>query len=939
MLNPLVRRHSLRTRFVIAVLVAVLPLLVYSAAVLLLLRSEERQAFERGLLETSRALASAVDRELQIALTATRILSASDALRDGDLGRFYEIAREARDLHGSWRSVFLVDRSGQEILSLARPFGLPLPAIATDPDIAHVLEAGEPLISGLRTGQVSGRPVIRVVVPVREERVVKYALATTLPPEVFNQILTEQRLVPGGAATIYDREGQIVGRAPDAARWVGVRAARELMAQIQGPEGVYEGATLEGTKVYAAYTRAPRSGFIATVAVPSEIAVAPSHRSLTFLLGGGGLLLLCGIGLAVVFGDRLARPVAALTRAVAALGTDTPLPPVPRTHVKEFAGVERALRRAAAGLDERWREYERRLAAEKQQQVAESHVRRLDRLQRVADAALSNVGGEDLLRGMLASVRMALDGDTATLLLVSDDGTMLEARATDGIAGTTRPARIPIGDGVAGRIAASEGGLVLDSVRPFDAQPELVPEPVRSLIGAPVRAGGRLLGAIQIGSTQACAFTPEDLALLRLGAERVAQALERERLLEAERMARAEAEAGTRMRDQFLAMLGHELRNPLAVITTAVAALDHSATSAADAARLRGMMARQAGHAARLIDELLDVARVQSGKITLDRRPVDVQEVARRALAAIEETGRHARHALRFEGESVLVSGDPTRLEQMIGNLLDNALKYTPAGGSVWLETGAHGDQAVVRVRDTGQGMAPDLLPRIFEPFVQAERASDRHAGGLGLGLTLVRELAELHAGTVDATSPGPGRGSTFTIRLPRLSAGAVLPPVRVASETGPARRILVVEDNADLRESLGTLLRRLGHDVALAPDGESALELVRASPPDVALIDIGLPGIDGYEVARCIAGSAGVRPVLVALTGYAQPADRARAAATGFDAHLAKPVEPGALVAVLARGNRRGAGDAPGEPRAGDAGAERKAPVAEAERRASASG
>jgi signal transduction histidine kinase/ActR/RegA family two-component response regulator len=372
---------------------------------------------------------------------------------------------------------------------------------------------------------------------------------------------------------------------------------------------------------------------------------------------------------------------------------------------------------------------------------------------------------------------------------------------------------------------------------------------------------------------------------------------------------RGEIEADLRRaneaKDEFLAMLGHELRNPIAAIRNAVSALEPAATHGGGLARLRAIIERQAAHLARLVDDLLDVSRVTSGKITLHRQPVDLTEVVRRALEALRQAGRLDRHDVGSDGEPVMVDGDPMRLEQVVSNLVENAVKYTPPGGIIRVAVSPEGAEAVLRVTDTGVGIEPEMLTRIFDLFTQGERPLHRLPGGLGVGLTLVRRLTELHDGTVSVSSGGRGQGSEFVVRLPLLSGA---PPVAEPAPAHPDRRlrVLVVEDNADARDALRLLLEAWGHQVDDAPDGTRGVKVALAAPPDVAFIDIGLPGLDGYTVARRLRATPAGRDVfLVALTGYGQPADRRRALAAGFDAHLVKPVDPEALAGVLGRAAR----------------------------------
>ncbi len=376
--------------------------------------------------------------------------------------------------------------------------------------------------------------------------------------------------------------------------------------------------------------------------------------------------------------------------------------------------------------------------------------------------------------------------------------------------------------------------------------------------------------------------------------------------LEAEREARRmEVERESQAKDEFLAMLGHELRNPLGTITNALGVLNRVLADE-QTRRLTGIIGRQATHLTRLVDDLLDVARLTSGKIDLRLGTPDLRELAAGCLDSFTEAGRTVAHRIVVEGDSVWVKGDPARLEQVISNLLDNALKYTPAGGEVRLITTRVGGDAVVRVEDTGEGIRADLLPKVFDLFAQEPQALDRARGGLGLGLTLVKRLVELHGGSVSATSAGRGRGSEFTVRLPAVAAEApedVVQPPAPAAGTGPRRRVLIVEDNADARESLCLFLQLAGHEVDTAEDGPRGLDKLHTFRPDVAVIDVGLPGMDGYEIARAIRQRLdGKSMCLIALTGYGQAEDQRRALAAGFDIHLTKPIDPATIQDLLAR-------------------------------------
>jgi signal transduction histidine kinase/ActR/RegA family two-component response regulator len=377
---------------------------------------------------------------------------------------------------------------------------------------------------------------------------------------------------------------------------------------------------------------------------------------------------------------------------------------------------------------------------------------------------------------------------------------------------------------------------------------------------------------------------------------------EHKRVLAAEHRARSEAEAANLAKDTFLAMLGHELRNPLAAVTTAVHVLDRVATLDAKAVRVRDIIAEQVTQLARLVDDLLDVTRVTTGKIVLHRSRIDLSALVARSLETLAATGKSERHRVDFDGRPTWVDVDATRVEQVVTNLVTNAFKYTPPGGRIAVTVAAENGRAILKVEDTGIGIAPEVLPTVFDLFTQGDRGPDRSQGGLGIGLTLVKRLVELHGGTVEAVSGGHGRGSLFTVRLPVASPARATDPVSTSKGPARRRRVIVVEDQPDAREVLRFALQLAGHEVFEAASGPQAIETTARCRPDVGLVDIGLPGCDGYEVARQVRQTPHGRAMfLVALTGYGQPEDRRRAEEAGFDLHLVKPIDPERLSALVA--------------------------------------
>ncbi len=412
-------------------------------------------------------------------------------------------------------------------------------------------------------------------------------------------------------------------------------------------------------------------------------------------------------------------------------------------------------------------------------------------------------------------------------------------------------------------------------------------------------------GVLAVGSRRPEFPGETDRLLLGIAANQAAIVLQRRRV-EEERNRRVEqlAEADRR-KDEFLAMLAHELRNPLAPLSNALQILRMTGSSE----RVQEMMERQVRHMVHLVDDLLEVSRITRGKIDLRKERIDLAAVVQNAIETSSPLIEASCHELtvNLSPEPLVLDADPVRLAQVVANLLNNAAKYTDPGGRIWLTAERDGIEAVLRVRDSGIGIPAEMLPRIFEMFAQADRSLGRAQGGLGIGLTLARSLVQMHGGTIHADSDGPGQGSELVVRLP------LAPEVRPSSEEGrredrlhtaapAARRILIVDDNRDAAESLGTLLEIRGNEVQVAGDGPSALAAIGAWHPAVVLLDIGLPGMDGYEVARRVRAQPGLEDtVLIALTGWGQEDDRRRSREAGFDHHLVKPVDFQVLEALLA--------------------------------------
>jgi signal transduction histidine kinase/ActR/RegA family two-component response regulator len=425
---------------------------------------------------------------------------------------------------------------------------------------------------------------------------------------------------------------------------------------------------------------------------------------------------------------------------------------------------------------------------------------------------------------------------------------------------------------------------------------------LRSYVGVPLTVRGKVLGVLTFVTAESGRrYGPADLRLADDLAHRAAVAVENARLY-------GDLQEADRRKDEFLAMLAHELRNPLAPIRNALHIMRMPGANSEVVEKARQVTERQVQLLVRLVDDLLDVSRIMRGRIEPRKEPIELAAVIARAVETaqpiLDAQGQEL--ILQFPREPLPLEADPVRLAQVLGNLLNNAAKFSQRVGRVWLTAGREGDLAVVRVRDEGVGISAELLPRVFDLFMQADKSLERTRGGLGIGLTVVKRLVELHGGSVAAHSAGPGQGSEFVVRLPLAAkpvAARASSPAREPSGQAAIHRVLVVDDNVDAAESVAALLQLWGHEVRLAHTGPEAVQAAEAYRPEVVFLDIGLPGLNGYDVARRLRQRLELRGmVLAAVTGYGQENDRRRSQEAGFDYHLTKPVAPADLQRVLTR-------------------------------------
>jgi signal transduction histidine kinase len=743
-------------------------------------------------------------------------------------------------------------------------------------------------VSGLFDG-VRHRRIVAVFVPVIRAGQTRFVLAAALSASRFGALLRAQPFGVDAVAVLQDRDNVIVARTHAEDAMVG----RRVPNPAPGRDGWARSRLMEGTEVYVAFATAPLSGWRVAFTIPVEAVHAPLRRATWQMLGGAGLAAALAGALAFAFGKRIAGAVGSLVRIARAVEHGEAVEPL-HTGVTEVDVLAEQLR-AAADLAR---------ARERQAALRERQARTIGE---VAHALNASPDLDAILRTAIDAVRSLVDADAARIALVDDAGRLVLRYSTS--PSTAMPAGFVIerGRGI--------GGLAWATGRPVRTE-DIAADPrfrhdrylpiaqadgIVSCMAVPIVSAGAVVGVVYANNTTRRPFSSDDEEALATLADHAAVAVQKARLLAREHAARAEAEAASRGKDELLAMLGHELRNPLAAITTACRLL-HDAEAPPEALqRAREILLRQNAHLAHLVDDLLDVARVTSGKIVLTPRPLELAQVVRQAVGTLAASGRTSRHRLGLDLAPVWVDADGTRLEQVVANLVGNALKFTPAGGAIEVAVREEDGEAVLTVRDTGAGIDAALLPRVFDLFVQAPEGPQRGSGGLGLGLTLVRRIAELHGGRVEARSDGPGRGSTFVVRLPALAPPAPAPAAPARPEPAARRgRILLIEDNADARELLRISLERAGHEVHEAGDGPAGLDALLRLRPDVALVDVGLPGFDGHELARRARAALDGAVYLIALTGYGQPEDRRQALAAGFDAHLVKPVDPPVLLATL---------------------------------------
>ena len=912
----------LRRRLLVLGAAAILPLALMSGVALQALVDQQQRQAEQSTLDLARALATAVDTELRLTVSSLQSLALTDPIgsANADLQQAHQFARRVLASRPEWLAIALAAPDGTQLFNTGREYGAPLSATVEPDSLAEVVRTRVPVVGKLRRGPM-GRFGIPVRVPVLQDREVRYVLSAIVRPEAILRVVRQQRIPDDWIVSVFDSRNARVARSRDHENHLGEPPGPTLLALMEksaGSEAIGRTSTIEGVRVQTAIARLHATDWTVAIGIPAALQERATLESLVAY--GGGILLSLGLGgiAAWRISRSIVEPIGRLRDAALALGRGEPVPDAV-ADVSEVEAVSDALSAAAAQRRQSEAERERLLDAERDARAAAEHAQARLRQLVSAGALLSRSLEEQTALAAIGSVIVPDIADICRIDLLDKDG-VLQRKLTRHIdpereAAMREFVRTHVStEDSPGSFAwvVATGKTFLANLEPGDAEKFADPGfrsfvvdfGLRAACVVPLVARGRTIGAMcALQATSGRRFSDEDGAGIVELAQHAALALDNVRLFGESRDALRDAEVANRAKDEFLAMLGHELRNPLAPIVTS---LEVMARRDAPADHERQVIERQVAHLARMVDDLLDVSRIASGKIELRRERVDVRDVVTRALELSEPALQGRRPPdVRVPEAPVWVSADPVRLTQVVCNLLNNAAKFSLPEQPIAVELQSTADEARLTVVDHGAGIAPALLPHVFERFVQGEQPLHRASGGLGLGLAIAKNLVELHGGTLAAESGGEGRGARFAVTLPLATAAAATgskAPHRLQAH-GRHARILVVDDNDDAAQSLALILRLEGNEVAVARDGHEALALLDEFVPEAAVLDIGLPKMSGYELAEALRADARTRSIaLIALTGYGRGPDRERALDAGFDEHLVKPVELDALLTTLNR-------------------------------------
>jgi PAS domain S-box-containing protein len=903
------RQVRLGTILALLVLVTTVPLGLFAAHLIYTFWQQQQGLVNRQNIERARAVTAAIDQEVQSTVAQLRVLAALEPIETEDLQSFYGFASRMVDLLPGWEAVRLLDPSLAVLMDTSVPFGRPSAALE-DGWARQVRDTKRVAVSTAARHPDTGQLYVSIGVPVISRERLRFILGARVLVSEFSQVVRRQKSPPDGVVSLMDSKLTIIARTRGEEKYLGGQPSEQFANAIRGmPEGTVRSRLLEGTPSYSAHSTSALTGWTIGLGVPADAVDGPLWRSLGLLVTMMMTLLGSGLIMAFLVRRRIVRAQVAAVAAARALARGEPVS-LSRSTVAEFNDLANGLRDAAAILGRRLQERDK---AEADRATAAADLERA--LAREQAARAAGERNEARLSVTLRSIGEAVIAtDPAGLITILN----------------------PVAQSLTGWRESEAIGHHFDRV--FETVDERTrrpnPSPIARVLAAESSEGVSLPSYavllardgrdIPIGDSAAAIRTPDGTLLgivvvfRDMSAERDAEQ-QRAAALKREQAARRAAESLSRAKDEFVATVSHELRTPLNAIYGWVAMLKMGSLDAAGQAKALDVIDRNTRVQAQLIEDLLDMARVIRGTVRLEMQPLDLAAVIESALDAVKPASDARRVTITVDAPRGLtvVSGDSSRLQQIVWNLLSNAIKFSESGDEVTVNLGIEGDDAVLTVSDTGTGIDPAFLPHVFDRFRQESSDVTREHAGLGLGLSLVRHLAELHGGTVSAESRGKSRGARFTVRLPLIGARAGLPLALDASEISPATdmkpaaltnvNVLIVDDDPDARELVATVLQQASARVRSAHSVREALELLQSERPDIVITDIAMPHATGFDLVKLMREDPRSSEIpVVAVTAYARAEDRAQALALGFHAHVGKPFSPRALVAVVAELARR---------------------------------
>jgi len=885
------------------VLVTTVPLAGLAGQLIFTSWRHQQALINRQNEERARAIAGSIDQEVQNTVAQLRIISALEPIDAEDLRSFHDVAGRlvATRAGSGWHSMRLVSTDRDVLTDTGAPFGTPT-SLVSDDWVRVILTTRQYAVSPVHKDPTTGAYFVSIGVPVERNNRLRFVLGVRMLVSEFAKLLQQQQAPPDGVLALLDSDLTIMARTRGEEHYLGGKPTAEFEAAVRtAPSGSVRSTLLEGTPSYSAWYTSDVTGWTLALGLPAGAVDRQVWWQLGVLVTITVTILGGGLTLALLVSRRVVRAQTGAVLAARALAHGEAVAPA-HSSVEEFNDLANGLRDAAAILDQRLRERDK-AEAERAKAVAE-----LERALESEQAA--RVAGERNEARLAVSLRSIADAVIAT----DAEGliTVLNANAQ---ALTGWPEAEAIGQPI---------DRVFETVDERTRRP--TPSPmVRALSNQDVaRPTHAVLLArdgrdIPVGDSAAAIRSADGtlhgivVVFRDVSAERDAER-QRAAALEREQAARRAAESLSRSKDEFVATVSHELRTPLNAIFGWVAMLKMGTLDEAGRDKALDVIERNTRVQAQLIEDLLDMARFIRGTVRLEMQPVDLGAVLESAADAVKPAADARRVVVSVHAPRgvAIVSGDSSRLQQIAWNLLSNSIKFSDAGDQVEARLDVEDDDAVLRVRDTGSGIDPAFLPHVFDRFRQEISDVTREHAGLGLGLSLVRHLSELHGGRVTAQSEGKDRGATFTVRLPLIGSRAgrdlafesaddpSLPPPSADALKGLF--IVVVDDEPDARELTAAILRQAGADVQVASSARDATDLLEARTPDIVVTDIAMPHATGFDlVATLRADPRWSSLPVIAVTAYARAEDKARALGLGFHAHVGKPFAPRTLIAVTA--------------------------------------